>query len=153
MDTLIILRPWAELTPNERNELIAQQLMGWTYTTTTVGPGGYLAEGTVLTHWYNPSGQRVVPQFRHIGERDGVQAYESIRVPPYSTDPAAVCLVEDEIERRGLRDAYIEHLLDVIAAPDLRLDIWPTAADLWKVARATADQRCQAALRALGVER
>lgn len=61
----------------------------------------------------------------------------------FSTDQAAARLVEDEMERRGeqAQDDYMRALIQILS-PD-----WSTAGMIWKVLRATPEQRCLAALK------
>lgn len=68
--------------------------------------------------------------------------------PLYSSSLRGVRLVEDEIERRGLWFSYIETLLiDILKVkpPERWMDC------IWQCLRATPEQRCRAALAALGV--
>lgn len=67
----------------------------------------------------------------------------------YSSDHAAARLLEDEIDRRGLIDEYIEKLIVIVDAPDLELDVWPKYSDLWKLAHSTPEQRARAFLAAI----
>lgn len=69
-------------------------------------------------------------------------------VKPYSTDYNAFRDVEDEIERRGLAKFYIEALADVLDVTPQKL-IEHGASCLWLFARATPEQRCEAAFRIL----
>lgn len=64
---------------------------------------------------------------------------------PYTSNYTACRVVEDAIEQRGLQDAYVKALLDLVA-PD------PSGiGSFWQIVRAHLDYRCQAALVALGV--
>jgi hypothetical protein len=67
-------------------------------------------------------------------------------LPPYSTDIAAAWLVEVELDRRGLRDAYIMSLWRLApVSPDKRgLDNFNER--LWLIAHADPADRCRAAL-------
>lgn len=60
-------------------------------------------------------------------------------LPTYSSDPAAVHLLEDEIERRGLQERYIYELERIIASRDH-----------WEYIRATPEQRARAFLATIG---
>jgi len=62
-------------------------------------------------------------------------------VPHYSTDHAAVRLLEDEIERRGLWQQYLGTLLDILNSYD-----HPSMVDIWAAIRATPEQRARAFL-------
>lgn len=64
-------------------------------------------------------------------------------LPHYTTEHAAARLVEDEIERRGLQQRYVDELLTFEREADFSAE--------WFLIRATPEQRCLAALRALGV--
>lgn len=68
----------------------------------------------------------------------------------YSTDPAAAAHVEDEIERRGLTEQYVDAMLDLLHIN--AEDRIPAHYQLWALIRATPEQRCRAALVAVGVE-
>lgn len=79
-------------------------------------------------------------------------------VPSYSTDIAAARLIEDHIELSGRVWPYIEALVAVL---DLDIDILPSAIEAgsphapdmrsfaWDLIRATPEQKCLAALKAL----
>lgn len=67
--------------------------------------------------------------------------------PHYSTDPAAVRQVEDEIERRGLQDPYVMHLCAELECEAL-FEENPHRA-VWLLLRATPAERCRAAVRAV----
>lgn len=57
--------------------------------------------------------------------------------------------VEDEIGRRGLQEAYVRALVG--GAEEATRRLWYCGvADLWRVATATPEQRCRAALVAVG---
>lgn len=71
-------------------------------------------------------------------------------VPYYTANIAAACLVEGEIDRQGLRENYVWELCQ-IAAQRRSPDEWYED-DLWKLIRATPEQRCHAALRSKGVD-
>lgn len=70
-------------------------------------------------------------------------------IPAYSTDPAAARLVEDEIERRGLQRKYII-ALDRLLSTNVYKDWDDCLADMWLAIRAAPEQRCRAALVAVG---
>lgn len=70
-------------------------------------------------------------------------------VPPFSTNQDAANALEDEIERRGLQDAYIDALIDATNTPSLSLDIWPSTDALWRFMHATPEQRARAFLAAI----
>lgn len=84
--------------------------------------------------------------------------YFTADVPPIGKDEdcfdesrATVRQVEDEVERRGLQDEYLIALGLVLWGDwginqDIELD------NVWSLLRATPDQKCQAALRAGGVD-
>ena len=56
----------------------------------------------------------------------------------------AVGLLEDEIERRGLESAYVMALRRIVTP------VWPEDAARWALIRATPEERCRAALAAVG---
>lgn len=124
-------KTWIEMIDHERNTLVAEA-MGWREPF-IIDPAGEL--------WgHHPTG--------------GYQA-----VPPFIIDYTACRLVEDEIERRGLVFAYIEQLC-IIVGLSVRSGTFfgehtrweQTNAEIWQIARATSEQRCHAAVRAMGVE-
>lgn len=98
----------------------------------------------------------------HVGTSEALQLPGPCDIPPrpYSTDIAAVRLVEDEIERRGLGWEYAQELLRLVAYPDgsnaydrapkrgsFFLESQPTDRDLWPLLRATPRQKCLAAIK------
>jgi hypothetical protein len=57
--------------------------------------------------------------------------------------------IEDEIGRRGLQEAYVRALVG--GAEEATRRLWYCGVDdLWRVATATPEQRCRAALAAVG---
>lgn len=88
---------------------------------------------------------------------DGSEAHD---VRAFTTDRNLVALVEDQIEKRGLQKEYEHALLKVLNLHDSTY-IRTTSSDyqafefcvgeLFPVLRATPEQRCLAALRAVGV--
>lgn len=77
----------------------------------------------------------------------GGEVYPTSLLLHYSGDAAAARLIEDEIERRGIGEAYIWYLAEVIGHP--RHVAW-SSLDMFALLRATPEQRCRAALRAVG---
>ena len=67
--------------------------------------------------------------------------------PKPSRDPAAARDVEAEIERRCCQYPYTVALVAIALGRDRKRADWR---DAWAAARATPDQRCRAALRAVG---
>lgn len=120
------MKPWGEMTPRERDAALAEGVMG------SVPRLSHPIElGHPCTYWSAPRGQWSV---------------FATTPPPFTTDHDACRLVEDEIERRGLVREYITALGTVINAVPFDDDLWP-----WQHMRATPEQRCHAALIALGV--
>ena len=75
----------------------------------------------------------------YLAMRAGDDLYPTSDLLPYSTDHTAVRLVEDEIERRGLVGPYVKALYAIVGKQGS-----------WSLIRATPEQRCAAALRAVG---
>jgi hypothetical protein len=90
-------------------------------------------------------------------ERDESQGEDAIELPggrllprdapKPSHDPAAAREVEAEIERRCCQYPYTVALVAIALGRDRKRADWR---DAWAAARATPDQRCRAALRAIG---
>lgn len=76
--------------------------------------------------------------------------------PCYSTDMAAVWAVEEHIKERGLVKEYIDALSDMLAPDDDFVSYdgieWATYDGLWALIHATPQQRCTAALKAVGID-
>jgi hypothetical protein len=120
---------WVKLTPDERNMLVGKTFWGLT------------------------------PQQVHLYEDSN-----------YVEDYGACHQIENEIERRGLIEAYQNALIDILGLEmqvfnsAIELDShrvraipgnqfqWVGHIELWLFHRATPDQRCLAALRAVGVQ-
>lgn len=142
-------KPWNELAPRERDALIAEKVMEW-----------------VQVHpdlWERPGEQWPA----YTGER-------TIRTPCVSFRPTsdynACRLADEEIARRGLIEKYQNALVNILDldmqvfnsaielnphhAPEVPENTfeWMGHAYLWLYSHATADQKCHAALKALGVE-
>lgn len=71
----------------------------------------------------------------------GGELYPTSALLHYSTNWQYVRLIEDEIERRGLVHAYVTALYAIVGKRGA-----------WSLIRATPEQRCLAALRAIGRE-
>lgn len=75
-------------------------------------------------------------------------------IPAYTTDHDAARLIEDEIERRGLRRAYLLALDEILFSAYCRQDDYEylelTLDEAWRFLRATPEERCRAALVAIG---
>lgn len=70
-------------------------------------------------------------------------------LPRYTGDLSTAALVEEEVERRRLHGAYLIALFGVLG---IYGDPEPLGTrSLWMLVHATPDQRCHAALRAVGV--
>jgi hypothetical protein len=68
-------------------------------------------------------------------------------VPAYSTNPTAIRLAEDEIERRGLQDEYMTALFEIVF--NASFEQYVNTHEIWRIIRATPEQRARAALAAL----
>lgn len=68
-------------------------------------------------------------------------------VPEYSRGIALARQVEERIGARGLREAYAEALTDVVVG---RTPPYFSDEEIFQIAHATPEQRCHAALRAVG---
>ena len=119
------MKTWEEMAPRERDAAIAKQVMGWAQVDDKDGEEG----------WGVPPGSEGVSW---VGSP--FQNY-----PHYTTDHAAARLVEDEIERRGLRNEYVRALI-APGAEEVTSYLWYVGHDdLWALIRATPEQRCRAA--------
>jgi hypothetical protein len=67
-----------------------------------------------------------------------------------SRDGATIPLLLAEVERRGLIDDYVEHLIVLVNTTDLLLDQWPRFTDIFKLMTATPEQHCRAFLAVIG---
>jgi hypothetical protein len=67
-------------------------------------------------------------------------------VRPFSSDIAMTRLLEDVIEQRGMHDAYVRALLDIVIPEGT------SVLSFWRLIRATPEQRARAFLRALAEE-
>lgn len=67
------------------------------------------------------------------------------RCPQYSTDPGAAHAVEEQLERRDLDEAYVDHLLKQ-ERPRLGVVDTLQYRDVWNVVHAGPGRRCRAAL-------
>jgi len=115
--------PTREDTARALDAQVAEEVMGWQRFPYLMEP----APGTVR---YCPPG------------RVHVSTIE--KVPPYSTDYTAVRLVEDEIERRGLGPRFVAELGACVCLE------YPYAnRGVWRILRASPEDRCRAALSAV----
>ena len=151
-------------TPKAKRELdalIAERLFGWRW---VKYPAPNLSEHRLLTGIVPPAApgriysnrtdriwQPSTPDAERFSDWDTLYWWDDdgasdIRrgMPHYSTDIAAAVQVEDEIERRGLIRPYLDALWDVTGNLYAR---GPQA--MWALLRATPEERCQAALKAL----
>jgi hypothetical protein len=118
---------WEEMTPRERDALVGERAFAY----------------TVDWEFDAPCVKALCDQYDEWGI-----------LPHYTADLTAARLVEDEIERRGLQSVYAVHLMTLLCggwANNEGLYILEED-DLWTLLRATPEQRCRAALRAMGVE-
>ena len=76
-------------------------------------------------------------------------------LPFYSTEIGDAWLVEDEIERRHFQQQYVDTLADMVTTTDsivediIALHGLSDALIIWRILRATPEQRCRAALAAV----
>lgn len=113
---------WSDMTPREQSALTAVNVLGWS------GGEEEMYWPNREWVWRDRSGLRVECQGELV------------------SDPAFARLAEQEIARRGLQDEYANALAALKPDSD-----WITG-ERWWLATATAEQRCHAACRAMGVE-
>ena len=123
---------------HELNTRLAEEVMGWK----NVGP---LRGGNV------PFGERSDDY-----NKDHPTNPLKDQVSDYSGSLDAAWQMEEEIERRGVRNAYIaalERLTEAYVHDKVGADAiymqWPRPADLWLLIHATPEQRRKAALEAV----
>lgn len=139
---------WEELDSRNKDVLVAEHLMGWVWQPVP---------------WMNNEQSMLVPNITFLKHEDarvklGMHIYEF--VPRYTTDWNAFLLVEKRIDTQGLQEKYARALCSVchVLIGNNSLDIEDPGLDyvdienIWSLVTATLDQRCQAALRAIGVE-
>lgn len=127
------MKTWEEMTPREQDASIHHQIFG-----------NHVEYGHVPCP-DNKQGCLVA----HFGFTSN-----GVPIPLYTTDHAACRLVEDEIERRELWGTYLSALVDILDI--YGYDAWYDWDRQWvsavrDILRATPEQRCHAALRALEV--
>lgn len=97
--------------------------------------------------WYPPNSNQPLMYW-------GICTTTGLR-PRWEVDPTAIRIVEDEIERRGLQERYALALADVVTTGSSIVDDMTLLHEegeimlLWQLLRATPEQRCRAALRAI----
>jgi hypothetical protein len=124
-------KSWSELSDTERHEVTARAL-GWEERD---------CNGVKL--WFDASGQVSLWGGLALGV-----------LPPFATALSACRLVEDEIARRYLVGSYSAALCNILGFDWADGYEWGQAkrlARVWDIAYASPDQRCHAALKALGV--
>lgn len=122
-------RTWDEMKPRERDALVAAKIMEWSESA-----------------------------LRYVRTEDGDYFSGEDGLPDYTTDYNACREVEDRIERQGLQESYLNalvHICDPDAHPQDDLDMWRVTSvrtdNLWSLVHGAPEQRCRAALRAMGV--
>lgn len=85
-------RPWEKLYPRERDAWIAEALMGYPEAQNWTGP---------MKLWHGD------PCWKNAG---GFPA----TCPKYTADPAAAFEMEEAVKEKGLADAYVKALRDVL---------------------------------------
>ena len=111
---------WAEMTDRERDAMVAERVFGW----------GRVPDEYPDMGWHVEDGLRVL---------DVIPLYTS----------ATMRRVEDEIERRDLWMAYTCALQGIVWSGEYAAYDYPDDV-AWRLIRASAAQRCEAALRAMG---
>jgi len=74
-----------------------------------------------------------------------VDGEEPVACPAFSSDADAARAVEEEVDRRGLAEAYVDHLLKQ-ERPRLGIVDTLQYRDVWNVLHAGPARRCRAAL-------
>lgn len=120
------------MNERDKDKLIATRLLGFTHHT----------DADLGEWWSMPVN---VPTETILAF--GGMTFTAKTLPDFATGPAAR-LLEDEIERRGLQERYIQALDKVVTYE--RREGWEWFR--WAILRATPAQRRDAALRAVGVE-
>jgi hypothetical protein len=100
------------LTGYDLDAEVAAKVMEWTFTE---------HQGPPFKRWFDRDGERIPP------------------CPDFHRDYNACRAMEDELERLGLVDRYVQNLREVIEHSSL----WNP---IWNYLRAAPQQRCQAAL-------
>lgn len=77
---------------------------------------------------------------------------EPVPCPRYSSDADAARAVEEEVDRRGLAEAYVDHLLKE-ERPGLGIVDTLRYRDVWNVLHAGPARRCRTALAVCRAER
>lgn len=153
---------WQDMSARERDAMVAEHVMNleiihrlWPCGYAPDGSGYeavWVDEGDENSPWY--MSRDAVYKVREPGVRPNELGRWCRPVPFYTTDLTAARIVEDEIERRRLQLVYIKRLIELLDIYDASLrsdqhDLSTYA--LWQLSRATSDQRCYAALKAVGV--
>lgn len=138
-------KPWSDMTPRGQSVLTVVNVLGWS------GSGEEMYWPNREWVWRDRSGLRVEYQGELV------------------SDPAFARLAEQEIARRGLIERYQNALIAILGldmqvfnsaielhtfnAPKIPGNDfeWEGHAFLWCYSQATAEQRCHAAVRAMGV--
>jgi hypothetical protein len=123
-------KPWSELTPRERDALVAEQVF----------------EHKLDYEFAETMGAPTVPALRDGHDEWGI-------LPSYTTDDNDCRLVRKGMHRRDRAYFYLLELYRIACeSPDMaqirKLHFW----ECWYMMDATPDQHCLAALRALGVK-
>ena len=119
--------------------IVLEVVLGWEWRE-LAWPDGTTKQLLWTEKWGNPRGG---DDFRPVD--DGrVMPWDA---PRPSTDQAAACEVEAEVERRALQYPYIVALTAIAAHTKSGREGWENG---WRLLRATPAQRCHAALRAIG---
>lgn len=137
---------WAVLTPRERDLLVAEHVMGYRRATDdTRDYAGTRHGGEVLV----PPGETLA-SLREWLPRRGDIPFGYFVTEEYTRSPTAARAVEDAIARRQLYADYCGALAHLVGLDDRELEDYGRIA-LWPIIAATPEQRCRAALMAVGV--
>ena len=115
---------WEAMTPRERDATIHHQVFG-----------GHVEHGRIPCPDNKPG--CLVIHYGYLSDGSPILHY--------TTDQTAVRLVDDEIERRGLQEPYIQALDKLVTYEHESGWVWFR----WGILRATPEQRCQAAVIAI----
>lgn len=155
---------WSELSERERDALVAVHVMGADPESVAVLPRHdweRRPDGTInMSAWMSDEYPDSGPRCRRCGDMPHAPKYgETLEVGPCEphvtnytgTFPDYAPRMKEALEARRLQAAYLIALFDVLGLDNTPLK--PMGArSLWMLVHATPEQRCLAALRAVGVE-
>lgn len=136
---------WAALTPRERDLLVAEHVMGYRRVTDdTADAAGTRHANEILV----PPGQSLQSLQEWLPRR-GQIAFGYFVTERYTERHDAARAIEDAIARRRLYADYCGALAHLVGLDDRELEDYGSIA-LWPIVAATPEQRCHAALMAVG---